>query len=264
MDDQAVRVMAEEEKTYWWHVSRRQILQTILGRYFSDYCSNGVRTNDANSSRLVPRTVKIIDVGCGTGENFYWLSKFGEVTGADTNELAVKLASKKGRVILGRAPAFAGQAEDLPVDNGEFDLVTAFDVLEHLKDEKRVLGEWGRVLCPGGLLFISVPAHQGLFGPHDRALGHFRRYNLRQLTKLLQTNGFHIIFSSYFFCLTFPLFWLQRTLAKKSAHTTAQYVAVPKLINNCLIGLGKIESWWLSWAKFPFGSSIVVLAKKND
>ncbi|MFA5967585.1 MAG: class I SAM-dependent methyltransferase [Patescibacteria group bacterium] len=267
MDDQAVRALAEEEKTYWWHISRRAILQTILNRFHgllfchperNDSGVEGSPPLDSSTSLGMTREEKlrILDVGCGTGENFYWLSKFGEIVGTDTSELAVALAAQKGKAVLGRA-------EDLPVESGEFDLVTAFDVLEHLADESRVLGEWGRVLLSGGLLFISVPAYQSLFGPHDRALGHFRRYNLRPLTKLLQNNGFNIIFSSYFFCLTFPLFWLQRIFVKKSSQALVQYIAVPKWINNFLIGVGKVESWWLSFAKFPFGSSIVILAKKS-
>ncbi len=309
MDDQEIRRLQEEEQTYWWHVSRREVLHSVLARHAefisaSLHCHpgpTGRRPSSDSGSRpgfRVPSIrgagkpgmtiVKILDVGCGTGENFCWLSKFGEVIGVDSSETAVMFAnsaanhmspelteesrfnpraeSRPGRTesrgyIISKA--VLGRAEDLPVETGEVDLVTAFDVLEHLSDENRVIEEWGRVLRSGGLLFISVPAYQSLFGPHDRALGHFRRYNLPPLIKLLQTNGFSIIFSSYFFCLTFPLFWLQRILVKKSSQTSVQYVAVPKWINNFLIGAGKLESWWLSFAKFPFGSSIVVLAQKK-
>ncbi|KKT86905.1 MAG: Methyltransferase type 11 [candidate division Kazan bacterium GW2011_GWB1_45_10] len=229
-----------------------------------DYRSNKVRTNNDDSSRQMLRTVKILDVGCGTGENFSWLSKFGEVVGADTSELAIELANQKGRAVLGRAPAFAGRAEDLPFEDNTFNLITAFDVLEHLPDETRVLKEWGRVLCSGGYLFLSVPAYQWLYGPHDRALQHLRRYNLSQLKKILQNNGFHIIFASYFFCLTFPAFLAQRWLVKFSQNDTSQYVGVAPWLNSFLIALGKAESAWLKFGQFPFGSSIVILARKID
>ena len=291
MDDLEIRRLQEEEKTYWWHVSRRAILQSVLVRHAEFISASPVEIlkrvqDDGGAQARMTRGEKprILDVGCGTGGNLTWLSKFGKVTGIDSSEEAVNIANSamnhlsppplgggvRGGVLLGRAPAFdpnsrvrQGRAEDLPVENGEFDLVTAFDVLEHLSDEARSLGEWGRVLSTGGLLLISVPAYQSLFGPHDRALEHLRRYDLPQLKKILQNNDFTIVFASYFFCLTFPLFWFQRILAKKSSHTSVQYVAVPKLINSLLIGLGKIESWWLSFAKFPFGSSIIVLAKKQ-
>ncbi|MBU1092078.1 class I SAM-dependent methyltransferase, partial [Patescibacteria group bacterium] len=190
MDEENILELSEQEKLYWWHISRRSILQSVLDRFRAQFfcypdlllChperSRGISEPVLlNSSAPSPagesaqNDIRILDVGCGTGENFYWLSKFGEVTGADTSELAVELADQKGKAVLGRT-------EDLPFEDGTFDLVTAFDVLEHVTDDAKVLQEWKRVLHSGGRLFLSVPAYQGLFGPHDRALGHLRRYNL--------------------------------------------------------------------------------------
>jgi len=306
MDDADIKLLSEQEQTYWWHISRRMILESILQRFFSrhpgeslerlqnrmnksirswtsqdDACchpeqnESGVEGSPPLDSLTTPalgeaslgmrigrlgmtrrKKLKILDVGCGTGENFYWLSKFGQVVGTDTNELAIQLANQKGRAVLGRA-------EDLPFENGEFNLVTAFDVLEHLSDERRALGEWGRVLCPGGQIFISVPAHQWLFGPHDRALGHCRRYELKQLLQLLRDNNFYPIFSTYVFGFAFPVFVLQRWLARYSSEQQTQYVNIPNWLNSLLIGLGRLEAHWLHFAKVPWGSSIVVLVRKQ-
>ncbi len=267
MDNQEIQRLREEEQTYWWHIARRMILESILNRFLPairhpEFISGSPSLTSKNIGLEMLKQVqhdgrRILDVGCGTGENFQWLGKFGKVAGVDTSELAVELASQKGTAVLGRA-------EDLPFEDQVFDLVAAFDVLEHLSEEERALGEWGRVLCSRGLLFISVPACQWLFGPHDRALGHYRRYSLPELIKLLKQYGFQPIFASYIFCGTFPLFFIQRWLARYSHQDAQQYIPVPQWVNNILIGLGKAEAGWLRVAKFPFGSSIVVLARKDN
>jgi len=302
MQSAEIGELAKQEKTYWWHVSRRVILQSVLSHHAkfisaSFHCHPGPTgqrpSSDSGSRPGFPiesgmTVMNILDVGCGTGENFKWLQNFGEVTGVDSSEVSVALANSvvcptsnaagvdyfipRAQPRPGRAQSrgyiseqvVLGRAEDLPVEDKEFNLVTAFDVLEHVTDERRVLGEWGRVLSLGGLLFISVPAYQWLFGPHDRALMHYRRYNLSGLIKLLKDNGWQPLFSSYIFCLTFPLFLCQRWLAKFSRRDAQQYIAVPPWINSILIGLGKLEASWLRFGKLPFGSSIVVLARKND
>ena len=318
--------MEKEEQTYWWHITRRAILESILNRFkgllwcHPERNGSGVEgspplaclARDSSTSptlgvaalgmtkeqlgmtnkQVRARSCKILDVGCGTGVNFAWLNQFGEVMGADTSELAITIANRKGTAVLGRA-------EDLPFEDNTLDLVTAFDVLEHIADEKRVLGEWGRVLRPRGLLFVSVPAYQWLFGPHDRALEHLRRYNVPQLKRILSDNDFNVIFASHFFALTFPIFLLQRfwvrnmpiirswirqnnpsspplnkgevgwgcnlqRLTNEPLTDKSQYVNVPKWLNNFLISLGRVEAGWLKFGRFPFGSSIVVLARKID
>lgn len=296
MKEPAFAEMQQQEQTYWWHISRRLILQTILSRFFGHFScrhsgeSLGRLQNRINQSTrswthpspkgyggltqdqddgssapplikgrlggVCPDGIKILDVGCGTGANFAWLSKFGEVTGVEINKTAVELARPGGKIVWGRA-------EDLPVEDKSFDLVVAFDVLEHLSDETRALEEWRRVLNSRGKLFIAVPAYPRLFGPHDIALEHYRRYSMRGLNKLLKQNGFKPVFYSHIFCLTFPLFFVQRFLVRNSKEIKSQYISIPKWLNNFLIGIGKIESIWLKWFKFPYGSSIAILAIKE-
>jgi SAM-dependent methyltransferase len=71
-----------------------------------------------------------------------------------------------------------------------FDLVCAFEVLEHIEDDSAALGEWTARLRPGGWLLLSVPAHQHRFGPADELVGHFRRYDPSVMTALLASCGF--------------------------------------------------------------------------
>ncbi|MGH3272910.1 MAG: class I SAM-dependent methyltransferase, partial [Streptosporangiaceae bacterium] len=80
------------------------------------------------------------------------------------------------------------RVEDL--GSAQFDLVCAFEVLEHIEDDKAALTEWAARLQPGGSLLISVPAHQRRFGPWDELVGHFRRYDPPALAQLLASCGF--------------------------------------------------------------------------
>lgn len=237
MQDADISLMNDVENNYWWHVSRRFILQSVL------------------QQRMKKRIGNILDVGCGTGSNLQWLNKFGEATGIDNNLKALSLCGVKNKVILGRA-------DNLPINN-MYALITAFDVLEHLEDDKKALKEWKRVVEKGGYLFISVPAYQWLFSSHDKQMMHYRRYNKGQLLQLVKEAGFKPVFSSYFFMFTFPLFVLQRIISKTTKKSFG-YIQLPTIINNFFILLGKIEKWLMKYMSLPFGSSILLLAKKDD
>ena len=301
MKNTDIAEMRKQEQNYWWHVSRRFILQSVLKRFLSChsdfsschsghlFCHSGLdpesrqenkqkqilparsgnqvqddRSGIGMTKSVIPaqagiqkRTkTKILDLGCGAGINFSWLRNFGEIMGVDNNKEAVEFCKGQGRVIL-------GDAVNLPVTNESQDLLTAFDLLEHLKDDKKALEEWNRVLKNKGYLFISVPAYQWLFGPHDKNLMHYRRYLLSNLLHLLKKAGFRPVFASYFFVFTFPVFVIQRMLSKVLGMASG-YTATPPLINNFLINLGKFEAQLLRFIRLPFGSSILILVQKND
>jgi SAM-dependent methyltransferase len=96
---------------------------------------------------------------------------------------------------------------------GEFGLVCAFDVLEHISDDHAALAEWCAWLQPGGKLLLSVPAHQSRWGPGDIWAGHFRRYERDQLHSVLEGNNLSI---EHFECYGFPLANLTEWLGKRT------------------------------------------------
>jgi len=238
MEKQDIIEMQKQEESYWWHISRRFILRSVLDKFIKS------------------KSLQIVDVGCGTGANLKWLNKFGNVIGIDNSQAAVEFCQKYGN-------AKWGTADRLPFKNDSCDLVTAFDVLEHMSNDTVVLKEWHRVLKIDGYLYVTVPAYQWLFSPHDKQLQHYRRYLISNLSEKLQKVGFKPIFTSYFFMCTFPVFVIQR-IVSQVFNTASGYSKVSNRINNFLIGLGKTEAWLLKFISFPFGSSIVILAKKND
>lgn len=293
MKDTDIELMREMEGKYWWHVSRRFILQSILKRYLfperlpirlltdrkvtfrhagSAYSpsfwgaseatpESYIQTHPESNTRSwtsqdddVRKSSSILDVGCGSGINMQWLKNFGKVTGVDNSSKAIEFCQQYGKTI-------SADATKLPLQNNNFCLITAFDVLEHLKDDELAIKEWGRVLQPGGYLFISVPAHQWLFSNRDTALKHYRRYNLQNLQKLLRQNNLEPVFSSHIFALVFPLFVLQRIFLQKASSSV--YPQLPKLLNDFLEWVSNSEVPLLKFMRLPFGGSIVILARKK-
>jgi SAM-dependent methyltransferase len=88
--------------------------------------------------------------------------------------------------------AVSGEITDLPFSREKFDLVCAFDVIEHAEDDQLVFNEVGRVLKEGGLFIFSVPVHARLWTAFDEFVGHVRRYEPAELTALLASNGLEI------------------------------------------------------------------------
>jgi len=100
-----------------------------------------------------------------------------------------------------------------------FDLVCAFEVLEHIEDDASALSKWRSVLRPRGWLLLSVPAHQRRFGPSDERVGHYRRYERTSLTRLLGQAGYtDIAISTYGFPLGFALDFVRNRLAGMRPH----------------------------------------------
>ena len=273
MKEAAIALMGEQEKSYWWHVSCRLYWQTILRRWLpTDRHSGKVRRVGPHPELYNPgpsfaplraggqgrmtgeRRLHIVDVGCGTGINLIMLREFGEVVGIDRSPTALEFASQYG-------PVASGDALQLPQLDKSTDLITAFDLLEHLPDDAAAISEWGRVLKPGGHLMISAPAYQWLYGPRDKAFMHYRRYDRKGLARLVSQSGFYPVFSTYLFAVTFPLFMLQR-LVGQLANQPSDYTPVPPIVNQLLIWLGQLEAKWLWCWPLPFGSSVVILARK--
>ncbi len=245
MDEVAYRQFIELEESHFWFVGRRRIFFHLLDREL-----NGRR--DAS----------VLDVGCGAGGMLEPLSRYGEVTGIDTSAELVDFCHERGfdRVQV-------GSAYELPADPGSVDLVTLFDTIEHVPDDGRVLSECRRVLAPGGLVFISVPAYQFLYANNDRVAHHQRRYAARQLRRRLEAAGLTPTKVTYFNALLFPVI-LPAVLAKKlqerltgpSERTNLSH-PVPPALNRLLAATMSAERHVLSRTSLPFGHSIIAIAR---
>jgi SAM-dependent methyltransferase len=141
----------------------------------------------ASVRRAQPRTV--LEIGAGEGGLGAWLARHYSYTGiepdADSRVTADARLAEVGRGrVVGALPARADE---------RFDLVCAFEVLEHIVDDAGALTQWRDYVAPDGWLLLSVPAHAEQFGPHDELAGHIRRYERPELTRRLEEAGFRVV-----------------------------------------------------------------------
>lgn len=113
------------------------------------------------------------------------------------------------------------------------DLVTMFDVLEHVEDDVALLMELRRKMTPDGVLFISVPAHPWLFGAHDKRVGHYRRYSQHALEKTLRNAGFNVVWTTWYNLFLFPAMVLMRL--RERNRDEERLTTLPAILNRLLL-----------------------------
>jgi len=137
--------------------------------------------------QIRPRT--ILEVGAGEGGLGAWLAERYDYTGFERDAASFETArARLGRA--GRGRIFRGGVQDL--GDQKFDLVCAFEVLEHLEDDAGALGQWREHVAAGGYLLLSVPAHSKRFGASDESVGHVRRYDREPFLRLLGASGLEV------------------------------------------------------------------------
>jgi SAM-dependent methyltransferase len=237
--------MYKLESFYWWFVARRRLLDSWVSVIASEF----------------ERPV-ILDVGCGTGINFSVLGKYGDTFSSDASEDALRFSKSRGIEGLVRS-----EVESLPFGSSVFDIVTALDMLEHVDDDLAALDELLRITKERGVLVITVPAYGFLWSEHDEALHHRRRYAASELRNKLTNAGFEVERITYYITfLFFPILFMRfvQSITKTSIHAKTSHVILPKWLNALLIGILGFERFLLKWINFPFGVSIVCLARKRS
>ncbi len=244
MEPEAYEDMAAVEAHHWWFRGRRAVLRAVIGRL-------GLRPG-----------ARILELGSGTGGNFEMLAAFGTVTAVEMDGFAREISARKPVLVDLRAGSLP-DAFDL--GGATFDLVCLFDVLEHIEDDENTLRTLRRLLAPGGAAVITVPAHPKLFGPHDVALHHKRRYERAELQAKLRAAGLRIEKFSFINAALLPLAFLLRGLDKRLARRQASGTAIPPAPINALFGaLFAAEGRLLGFTKLPFGLSLLAVVRAAD
>jgi SAM-dependent methyltransferase len=239
----------EFENHSWWFVSRRKILRAFLKKFLPPSCNSR----------------KILDAGCGTGINLALLAEFGEVTGVDRSDEAIRFCHLRHETNVRNA-----ELEALPFAEGTFDLATALDVLEHIPDDGKALGEIVRVCKSGGHVLITVPVFPSLWCEHDEINHHVRRYEPRQIRTLIAQNGLCIVRQSFMNTWLLPaaLVWRWRRqfiglFARNKDLARADNLHHYSWVNNLLTAVFSSEAPFVTGPGLPIGLSLVILAKKS-
>ena len=259
MQQHTYAIMDEVEGSHWWFVGRRAILETFLRQIVNRFESRlqAASSNVGPAKAGTQNAVRILDVGCGTGANLEMLSQFGEAEGVDVSDDALEFCRRKG------LKAQKGLAETLPYADETFDLTTALDVVEHLDDDIAGLREMHRVTKKGGYSLIFVPAFMWLWGVQDDISNHRIRYTRKQIVDRVEKADYKVERATYANWTFFAPILAGRTLMKLTGIKPASENNVNISALNGVFGkLFSSERLWLKNFDFPFGVSIVLVAKR--
>ena len=241
MEKEIIQEMHLFEDIHWWFIGRRLILKKVLDHYFS---------NRKNS--------KILEVGCGTGGNFQMLQSYGTLSAMELDDEARQMAEHRKicHVKKGKLP------EEIPFTD-KFDLVCALDVIEHIENDLSALEALRDKLNRNGKILITVPAYQFLWSKHDVLNHHKRRYLKKQLLQLISKAGLGLEYSTHFNTFMCPVVVLFRMLNNILDKRESSDIKLPsRQINRLLTKVFYSERIFLPKITFPFGVSILALAKK--
>lgn len=235
--------LCKRAKEDWWFVGRRHIIMSLLKRHL-----NG------------KKDLSIIDVGCGAGDVIDSLKVIGNALGVDNDKHIVNFNRENGRDVR------FGDINKLDFPDNSFDMVTLLEILEHLEDDRGGIKEAFRVLKPKGMILVTVPAFPFLWSSHDSTAHHKRRYIKSELEKKLIDSGFEIIKITYINSLLFPFIYIFRLLKNLTGEKqdTSDFMDYPPIFNNILKIIFSFEANLIKKINFPFGVSLLVLARKND
>jgi SAM-dependent methyltransferase len=220
---------------YWWHRARGDLLHVVFEPFLG-----------------TPR--RTLDVGSADAPSVKWMR------GAHSH---VTLDLFPGGLVPGEG--VCGSATALPFVDGAFDVVSAFDVVEHCDDDALALSELARVLAPGGRMMLSVPAYQWAWSDHDVQAGHYRRYTRGRLRHVVEGAGMTVVRSTHAFGGVFPIFVAERARRRVSSpagDSDTRLPAVSARADKVLMGLSGLDRRMLRKRNLPFGSSIFLAAVK--
>jgi ubiquinone/menaquinone biosynthesis C-methylase UbiE len=230
------------EETHFWHRSKRSRVYQLLSTY------------------LHAKHPRILDVGCGTGKNVEVFGKLGESWGIDIAKEAIYFCKKRGlkNVKLARS-------EKIPFKDAYVDAVTLLDVLEHVEEDP-TLSEIYRILKPGGICVISVPANPALWSQWDVVLHHKRRYTKDMLLYACERNMFHVEYltgmQTYLVVPAVVVRYVKARLYKGKEYPS-DFTVNSKILNEVLYGIARTEQAITNVIRLPQGLSYLAVVRKT-
>lgn len=237
------------ERNHWWFKVRNKILIEHASSLFNS------------------KDIQILNIGAATGKTSELLGEIGKVTTLEIDKESCEFLREELNI-----NAIEGSITNLPFEDNSFDLVCAFDVIEHVEEDNTAVSEMTRVCKGGGKIFITVPALKILWSHHDVVNQHFRRYSLNNLVKLVnQTAGGQILYSTYFNFFLFPLILLFRLFssAPKSSNEDEHGSDFSHFQNDTLSNIFHAifsleENLLAKKLRLPIGVSLLLSWKKDD
>ena len=237
-------LLAQREADHFWFRARNRLLIWAIRTYF-------------------PGATSFLEVGCGTG---FVLRSIGEafpdlaLAGSEIRNAGLSFARSR----LPNVQLLQMDARRLPFAK-EFDVIGAFDVLEHIDEERIVLRQLFQATRPGGGIVVTVPQHRFLWSVVDEQSFHRRRYRRSDLVTMIEGAGFRILKATSFVCLLLPIVWLSRFIQNRRGFGACAELGVDSWTNTLLEQILDLERMLIvAGASLPFGASLLVVAARED
>lgn len=229
------------EQKHFWHVGRRELIYDVLKR-------NGLTGKS------------MLEVGCGNGSVLSFLkSKSMNIEGADIEMEALKYCRQREPSVM----LYHVDISYMPITS-HYDVIGAFDVLEHIEDDVKALQSIHKALKPKGMLLLTVPTYPLLWSSFDVVALHKRRYTKKAICDKLEKNGYRVLKASYFVFFLLPVIALFRLMRRDTDTDCSNIIEMKTIpvINEVFLLLLRLEKLLIRKFNLPFGSSIIILAEK--
>lgn len=251
MDESMYDLFSDVDGSHWWFEGRRQVVDAVMARHLPHRAPGD------------PERPEIVDIGCGSGAMLRMLHGFGHVTGLEMFEDAVTWCRTQygdfADIELARIP------DDLP-DDGRYDVACAFDVVEHIEDDRAAVARIHDLVRPGGLFVSAVPAFPSLWGDTDVLSHHFRRYRRGPYCDLMRGAGFEVERATYFNTWLFPpaaaVRWGKRLVRRPGRTPQADLDLPTGRLDRVLTAIFASERHVVTRWSMPVGVSLLVVARR--
>ena len=247
MDPKEYANLSKVETHHWFYAGKREIVRYWIQRVHP----------------LSPEHL-LADCGAGTGRFAAEMTGHCRVLAIDDHEESLELAQGH----LGAERVKRGTCCHLPLADASVDVLTALDVIEHVEKDRDALKEFSRVVRPGGIVVITVPALMMLWSDWDVALHHFRRYNRRSLLEVIPRDAFEVVHINYVNVVAFPLVWLVRKWRALKAKCGAKVDSrsednIPPGPINALLRWSFVWPACQSLIPFPIGVGLIAVLRRK-
>jgi ubiquinone/menaquinone biosynthesis C-methylase UbiE len=244
MDPEEYANLERVESKHWYYSGKREFVRRWINRV-----------------RPPRREDVLLDCGAGTGLFAKEMEAACRVLVLDDHEGALRILHT--RFAPEQILSLAG--DRVPLPDCSLDYVTALDVLEHVPDDAAVVRGFYRLLKPGGLAVVTVPASMQLWSDWDESLHHYRRYYRAELRALFPDSQWQVAHANYTNVLVYPVVWLVRKWRRlfpdnrdeKRAEDTIPSPLVNAVLQRVFVGM----SMWR--VPFPFGVSLLLVARRR-
>ena len=243
-EEQFYAQMFDLEAGNFWFKSRSKLINFMIKNYF-------------------PEAKNMLEIGCGSGYVLHTIEKAYpglSLSGSEIFSKGLSFAAKR----VQKATLFQMDAREMPFE-AEFDVIGAFDVIEHIEEDQRVLTEMHRTVRVGGGIILTVPQHKWLWSYADEYAHHKRRYTANGLHEILERIGFRVIRMTSFVTLLLPIMYLSRLRNRKARpdYDDTAELSVAGFINYAMERVMDVERQLIKY-KIPLhaGGSLLVVAKR--